>query len=301
MAGKNIYSENDPLDINELASLEQDITDDFIENLQNNITKSIKKNDSGVAETKETAGTPPPINNEINAASKTSNDGDLFEEVNNAEEDNKTSTGFNSEIDDNFIKKYKAKLKRQQDSSENELDMPEHSGQAEESEDEDMSLKAKSLEQEPEQPTEPPAPEEHKDNIEALTGGNIVEKPVTQEALNYNDSLDYLDGNIKYSKYVVYVVPENVDFVESLTVKERKNLINRILREQDSIAITKRKYGKIQSIIWHIIISILTIAISIPCIYWIINASLEATINNYRSSQNAFEQLYKDHGKIKVK
>ena len=87
--------------------------------------------------------------------------------------------------------------------------------------------------------------------------------------------------------------------MDSLTVKERKNLINRIIREQDSIAVTKRKLSKMQEIITHVIVAILTIAIAIPFIYWTINASLEATINNYRSSQNAFEQLYKNYGKIK--
>ena len=48
------------------------------------------------------------------------------------------------------------------------------------------------------------------------------------------------------------------------------------------------------------IIAIITVTIAIPAIYWIINASLEATINNYRSSQSMFQTLYKERGKIKT-
>ena len=49
-------------------------------------------------------------------------------------------------------------------------------------------------------------------------------KKLTPEIKSYNDSLDLLDGNVKYSKYVMYIEPQNVDFIESLTVKERKNI-----------------------------------------------------------------------------
>ena len=40
-------------------------------------------------------------------------------------------------------------------------------------------------------------------------------------------------------------------------------------------------------------------AIATPIIYFTINASLEATINNHRRSQTIFKTLYKEKGKIK--
>ena len=76
------------------------------------------------------------------------------------------------------------------------------------------------------------------------------------------------------------------------------DMINKILREQDDIAITKQRFKIIQTVIKHAIIAVLTIAISVPVVYWTINASLEATINNYRRSQSIFQTLYKKHGKI---
>ena len=113
---------------------------------------------------------------------------------------------------------------------------------------------------------------------------------------NHPDVIMFFGGTNDICQSGVF---KNVDFINSLTVKERKNLINKILREQDDIAITKRRFQKGQTIIKHAIVAILTFAISIPVIYYTINASLEASINNYRRSQSMFQTLYKQGGKIK--
>lgn len=259
MAGN--YSNQDSFDIQELAKLNEDISTDFLEQLQNQVAQ----NASGFVEK--------------------SNDGDLFEEVQPKTElpkEDKSETeqtvekvektpkiNIDDSFDDNFIKKYKAKLNKQK-----------VGGTTETAPVQDTTEKTK--------------------DIENLTAGNIIEKPIVQEQVNYNDSLDYLDENVKYSKYVIYIDPENTDFIESLTVKERKNLINKILREQDDIAITKKRFNMLQAIIKHSIIAIITIAISVPIIYYTINASLEASINNYRNSQSIFKTLYREKGKIKT-
>lgn len=303
-SNNNVFSANDPLDINELASLNEEISNDFIEQLQNKITESVH----------------------------TKNDGDLFEEVQDGKS-NKTFE-FNKNIDDNFIKKYKAKLRKREGLPEEEVKMPEHSEKEEEPEvkmpehsekpvEEEVKMPEHSVKDEepavemPEHstPTVEPEPvitseepaaeykqeqaEKDKNSIENISGGNIIEKPIPQSAPSYDDSLDYLDSNVNYTKYVVYIDPENKEFIDSLTVKERKNLINRIIREQDAIALTKRRLGKIQMIVTHAIVAILTVTIAIPFIYWTINTSLETTINNYRNSQTIFGQLYKEKGKIK--
>ena len=86
--------------------------------------------------------------------------------------------------------------------------------------------------------------------------------------------------------------------MDSLTVKERKNLVNNILREQDNIIIKKRKLNLISKVIKHAIVALITIALTIPALYFLINISLEASINNYRRSQTIFQTLYKEKGKI---
>ena len=140
--------------------------------------------------------------------------------------------------------------------------------------------------------------ESHMWELPNFVEDNPVVRSIRKDQKNYNDSLDFLDRNIKYSKYVIYIDPQNVNFIESLTVKERKNLINGILRQQDDISVTKLRFKVIQMIIRHVIIIVLTLAISIPVVYHVINASLEATINNHRSAQTNWQTLYKEHGKI---
>lgn len=280
--GNNFYSENDALDINELASLNEDISPEFIEQLQNKVSQNADM-----------------LNNKDSAPINVNDDSTLFEEIpqkSNSQEQTQPPAESKEEvqppkridiennIDDNFIKKYKAKLNKQTEQANAEA-----SAQA----------KAQSEPKAETKLTHPINAGKENKEIENLTSGNILEKPATKEQINYNESLDYLDDNVKYSKYVIYIDPENTDFMESLTVKERKNLINRILREQDDIAITKRRLGMVQAIIKHAIIAIVTIAIAIPVVYFTINASLEATINNYRRSQSIFQTLYKEHGKIK--
>lgn len=263
-----VFNANDSLDINELASLNEDISADFLEQLQNQVTKNAS----------EFTG------KSLDAAPK---DSELFEEVvpvtpeDGAEKkeeeipaEKPVKANIDTSIDDNFIKKYKAKLNKQQNIGlENETSTAQSAVQD--------SASASDSE------------------IENLTSGNITEKPATKEQVSYNDSLDLLDDNIKYTKYVIYIDPENTEFIESLTVKERKNLINRILREQDNIALTKHRANLLKTIIKHSFIAIITIAIMIPIVYFVINASLESTIDNYRRSQTIFKTLYKEQGKIK--
>ena len=68
---RSIYSHNDPLEINELASLNEDFSPEFIEQLQNKVSQSA----SGFKQ-------------------KTSDDTQLFEEVNTSTETKVVDTGI---------------------------------------------------------------------------------------------------------------------------------------------------------------------------------------------------------------
>ena len=275
MADKNVFNDKDSMDINELASLNDDISPELIEQLQQKLSQD--------AESLSAQGS-----SKIKSNFNENDDTTLFEEP--AKHDDKINEppketqpvhvkkefNIDKNFDDNFIKKYKARLNKQK-----EANTQEKSAETENT----ISSAAFS-------------DNVSDENIEKVSNGNISERAITQAQKNYNDSLDFLDGNVKYSKYVIYIDPQNVDFIDSLTVKERKNLINKILREQDDIAITKHRFKVINTIIKHAVVAILTITISVPIIYFTINASLEATINNYRRSQTIFQTLYKENGKI---
>lgn len=280
MPKKNIYNDKDSMDINELASLNDDISPELIDQLQEQLAQNAQALNNDSSE-------------KINAEFNVNDDTTLFEEpaaqttdATPQEPVHEKKITMNTSLDDNFIKKYKAKLNKQKEAE---------SKDTKQSEVENSISNAAFMEE------TPAAQESTEENIEKVSKGNITEHAITQAQKNYNDSLDFLDGNVKYSKYVIYIDPQNVDFIDSLTVKERKNLINKILREQDDIAITKKRFRIINTIIKHAIVAILTITISVPVIYWTINASLEATINNYRHSQTVFQTLYRENGKISSK
>lgn len=302
MAGKNVFSDKDTMDINELASLNDDISPELIEQLQQKLAQDAQvlsdepqktefdENDDSTLFEEPAQKTKGSESDNVNNSETTQNgenadvgNSELSQvaknDINDAQP--KKSVSFDKNIDDNFIKKYKAKLNKQKN----------FGGQNTEADVVDENTISNAAF------TEMPAVD---NNIEELSKGKITEKPLTPEIKSYNDSLDLLDGNVKYSKYVMYIDPQNVDFIESLTVKERKNLINKILKEQNDIAITKQRFRMVQTVIKHAVVAILTIAISIPIIYITINASLEASINNYRRSQSMFQTLYKQGGKIKA-
>lgn len=272
MADKNIFNNKDSMDINELASLNDDISPDLIDQLQEKLTNEAKNLGGDASQSN--------ISNNFNE----NDDSTLFEETNTKQEDTKKQeqpkkieVNLDKKFNDNFIKKYKAKLNKQQETKDKD------SKKEVENQISNIVFSENTVTEK---------------NIEEISNGNIKERKLSKKQKNYNDSLDFLDNNIKYSKYVIYIDPENVPFIDSLTVKERKNLINRLLREQDDIAITKQRFRIINAVISHIIVALLTIAISIPAIYFTINTSLEATVNNYRRSQTIFQTLYKENGKI---
>lgn len=277
MAGKNVFNDKDTMDINELASLNDDISPELIEQLQQKLTQ-----DAQNLNAESTAQNQPAFNinddatlfEEPSAAANPEQEVKTEEEVPKEPAPVKKDINLDKNFDDNFIKKYKAKLNKQQNESQEKNEA-------------ESTISSAAFAETPQQ-----------EDIEKISNGNITERKITPEQKNYNDSLDFLDGNIKYSKYVIYIDPQNVDFIEGLTVKERKNLINKILKEQNDIAITKQRFRIIQTVLRHAIVAILTIAISIPIIYITINASLETTINNYRRSQSIFQTLYKEKGKI---
>lgn len=260
-----VYNENDTWDVNELVALEKEVTPDLIEALQ---TQAAQTAESFSRET---------------ASGQSDDDSELFEEVPTPQIQELPQEPENSSPESN------SDLGNKQSTSPEE-DIP-------------VDKNTQNTSSDTESQTDVSAKEDgHIENkeIELLTNGNIIEKPITPEQLEYNKNLDYLDENTKYNKYVIYIAPENIEFIESLTVKERKNLINKILREQDDIALTKRKLATVQTVIKHIVVAVITLLLAVPAIYITINASLEATINNYKQSQSIFKTLYKEHGKIKA-
>ena len=106
---------------------------------------------------------------------------------------------------------------------------------------------------------------------------------------------------LKEKKFVVSIKPENLEFFESLPSEKRTEVVNTIIsayrdEQKDDVDTVKTK-----KFIKHLIVVVLTIAIGFPLVFYITNASIEATVNSYREVQNNFEKLYQQKGGVKRK
>lgn len=138
----------------------------------------------------------------------------------------------------------------------------------------------------------------NQDNEKTIVTEQICEYPKNQFDTEYINSLDYLEGDKKYKKYVIYIDDVNQEFIDSLTIKERKDLFNSILREQDDIRIARREEEQRRKLITNIMIFVVTFTVVVPLMFLLVNKCLEATISNQERAQNNFKVLFREHGKI---
>lgn len=101
-------------------------------------------------------------------------------------------------------------------------------------------------------------------------------------------------------KYVIYIDPNNIDFMESLPADDRRAVINKILKEQKEISAEKRQQQAKARFITHVILACVTFIICFPIMYIGVNKALEATIANYQLSKRNFTRLYREQGKIRM-
>lgn len=103
----------------------------------------------------------------------------------------------------------------------------------------------------------------------------------------------------KDKKYVVYIDYENIDFMENLSNAERKEMINKILKEQNAYVIRQKAIDDRKRFIQHSIIATITFIIGFPLLFLSVNKAMEFTMQNYKEAKGNFAKLYKEQGKIK--
>lgn len=100
-------------------------------------------------------------------------------------------------------------------------------------------------------------------------------------------------------KYVVYVDSDNIDFMESLSLNERRVIINKILREQNALGMKVKELNERAKFVRHAILATITFIIGFPILFFCVNKSTQAVIENYKDAKMSFSRLYKEQGKIK--
>jgi len=124
----------------------------------------------------------------------------------------------------------------------------------------------------------------------------LEEKMAETFAIVKKDSAE-IDSNAK--KYVVYIDPDNIAFMENLSVDDRKSIINKILKEQNEQVYLRKKAKERTQFITNIIIITITVIVFFPIMFWGVNKAMEISIANYQTSKENFVRLYKAKGKIK--
>ena len=99
-------------------------------------------------------------------------------------------------------------------------------------------------------------------------------------------------------KYVVYIAPNNIEYVDSMSIDERTQFINDIINDKHSKDIKAKIMKQRQRYIKHLVLVCITVIVGFPLLFIAVNKGLQASIINYQQSQENFQKLYKEKGKI---
>lgn len=99
-------------------------------------------------------------------------------------------------------------------------------------------------------------------------------------------------------KYVIYIDPENIPFMDNLSISERKEVINQILREREDSVKKQKAVENRKTFMRHMLVASITFILGFPVLFFVVNKSMEAVIANYKQAEKNFSTLYKEKGKI---
>lgn len=127
-----------------------------------------------------------------------------------------------------------------------------------------------------------------------------VPKTSELETLQDQPSIDESEKDSDSKKYVIYIDSDNINYMENLSVNERKQIINKILKEQNELDIKTRELNARKRFLKHALLACFTFIIGLPIMFIAVNKAVEITIDNYQFAKANFMKLYKEKGKIKM-
>lgn len=101
-------------------------------------------------------------------------------------------------------------------------------------------------------------------------------------------------------KFVVMVNAENVEFFDKIPMEERTKLFNTLLSNHKKSLEHEKQKKHLIKFSKHMFVGIMTVLLSLPIMFVVVNKSIELTIQNYKDVQNSFEKLYesRNHGRF---
>lgn len=118
------------------------------------------------------------------------------------------------------------------------------------------------------------------------------ELPSAQES-EWHDPFGTND-NDAVKKYVIYIAKDFVPFVDDMDKDARSAFVNESIQLKLQMEGKDRKWHAFARVLRHIIVSVFTLLVAVPALFWLADKSITATVQNYQYVQQNFEKLYKD-------
>ena len=100
--------------------------------------------------------------------------------------------------------------------------------------------------------------------------------------------------NDAVKKYVIYISKDFVPYVDNMNKDERSAYVNEAIQLKLDLEGKDRKWHLFKRVLRHIIVSVFTLVIAVPSLFWLADKSITATVQNYGYVQKNFEKLYKE-------
>ena len=143
--------------------------------------------------------------------------------------------------------------------------------------------------QELENPEQVAQEEQSDSQIEVATQEEL---PSAQES-EWHDPFG-TNENDAVKKYVIYIAKDFVPFVDDMDKDARSAFVNESIQLKLQMEGKDRKWHAFVRVLRHIIVSVFTLLIAVPALFWLADKSITATVQNYEYVQQNFEKLYKD-------
>ncbi len=129
----------------------------------------------------------------------------------------------------------------------------------------------------------------------ALLGGNFEENLQKGEEFDPYAEIEkpvVRNNAPRAKKFVVMVNAENVEYFDKIPMEERTKLFNKLLSQYRSNINAAKEKAHLIKFSKHMFVGIMTVLISLPIMFIVVNKSIELTVKNYKDVQNNFEKLY---------
>lgn len=140
------------------------------------------------------------------------------------------------------------------------------------------------------------------ENPEQVSQGaqnDFQSEPIAQEELPSAQESEWHDPfgtneNDAVKKYVIYIAKDFVPYVDHMDKDARSAFVNESIQLKLQMEGKDRKWHAFVRVLRHIIVSVFTLLIAVPALFWLADKSITATVQNYQYVQQNFEKLYKD-------